>query len=119
MPLSVESSSESEILNYLQKRFNRDTVSATEFRNFIGVSQSTDNRMRKLGHYPRIINLPGSMRNGRILLLDMAKWLVNGGCQISPKEYQEKINSFKQKDGDKKRGRPVGVKNKAKNVEDK
>lgn len=114
MSVPNDFSSESEILDYLQKRFNSDAITTTDFRNFIGISQTTDNRMRKAGQYPRIIQLPGSLKNGRIFLLDLAKWIAQGGCQISPEEYQEKLKSYQNRAVGmndqlvgKKRGRPA------------
>lgn len=83
-------------LNILSEQFpGTNAISRSEFRKFLGISPSTDWRAQKAGQYPRIIKI-GS--HERILLVDMAAFLDAGGSS-SPTQ--------------KKRGRPVGSKNKS------
>ena len=62
---------------------NAPFITTTQFREFLGISKSTDAKMRRLGQYPRIINLPGCGRNGRLLVAGVVSWLENGGCKDS------------------------------------
>lgn len=72
---------EKTLLAYLREKFpNREAISASEFREFLHISPSTDQRMRAQGKYPRTIALPGITRDPRILLIDLAVWLEQGGC---------------------------------------
>lgn len=74
----------SALLDYLHEIFpGRKVITATEFREFLNIAPSTDLRMRNLGKYPRTICLPGVMRDPRILLVDLAVWLEQGGCPES------------------------------------
>lgn len=69
------------LLSYLREVFpGRQVITATEFREFLNIAPSTDLRMRNLGKYPRTISLPGVMRDPRILIIDLAVWLEQGGC---------------------------------------
>ena len=71
----------SSLLPYLREIFpNRQVITSTEFRDFLNISPSTDQRMRARGKYPRTISLPGVMRDPRILLVDLAAWIEQGGC---------------------------------------
>lgn len=92
------------LMAYLKNHFDgAPTISSKQFRDFIGFSMSTDVRMRKMGLYPRVMRMPGGQKNARIFLQDVAAWIEQGGCQIveQQKEYTGK-----------RRGRPVGSKNK-------
>lgn len=68
-------------------------ISRADFRRFMGISPATDWRAWKSGNYPRLIKLG---THERILLTDLAAFLDAGGSSSSGK----------------KRGRPVGSKNK-------
>ena len=71
----------SSLLSYLRETFsNRQVITASEFRDFLQISAATDLRMRAQGKYPRTISLPGITRDPRILLIDLAVWLEQGGC---------------------------------------
>lgn len=98
-------------MTYLRGRFGDvATISTREFREFIGFSMSTDVRMRKNGQYPPVIRMPGGQKNARIFLEDVAAWIEQGGCQI-----MEEVKEYK----GKKRGRPIGSKNRKKEQEQK
>lgn len=85
-------------LEQLQSRFPSESITRTDFRKFIGIAASTDWRMQKKGAYPRTIRVGG---HERILLTDLAAWLEQGGSvDVAPR----------------KRGRPVGSKNKTGNA---
>lgn len=89
------------ILNHLNDRFpGTDAITRADFRTFLNISHSTDCRLKKSGHYPRLINVAGSEK---ILLIDLAAWLEQGGAP-SPTTLQER----------KGRGRPKGSRNKPK-----
>ena len=86
----------SSTLNLLSQAFaDANAISRAEFRRFMGISPSTDWRAQKAGQYPRVIKI-GS--HERILLVDLAAFLDAGGSS-SP--------------APRKRGRPVGSRNKA------
>lgn len=69
------------ITRVINKYFNNSPViTITQFRDFLGISKATDAKMRRLGQYPRIINLPGCGRDSRLLVADVISWLENGGC---------------------------------------
>lgn len=69
------------LLAYLRQIFpNREVISSSELRDFLHISPSTVQRMRAQGNYPRTISLPGITRDPRILLIDLAIWLEQGGC---------------------------------------
>lgn len=83
------------LLSYLRQIFsNREVITSTEFRAFLQISAATDLRMRTLGKYPRVITVPGVIRDPRIMLIDLAAWLEQGG---SPETAEKKPG--------KKRGR--------------
>lgn len=70
------------LLAYLRQIFpNREVISSSELRDFLHISPATVQRMRAQGNYPRTISLPGITRDPRILLIDLAIWLDQGGCQ--------------------------------------
>ena len=81
-------------LELLSQTFNVNAISRAEFRRFMGISPATDWRAYKAGNYPRLIKLG---THERILLTDLAAFLDAGGSSSSGR----------------KRGRPVGSKNKA------
>ena len=83
------------LLSYLRGIYpNREVITAAEFRDFLQISAAADLRMRKLGKYPRVISVPGVIRDPRIMLIDLAAWLERGG---SPEPVEKKPG--------KKRGR--------------
>lgn len=71
-----------------------NAITRPQFREFIGISASTDWRAMKAGRYPKIIKIGN---HEKILLKDLAAFLDAGGSSGASK----------------KRGRPVGSKNKA------
>lgn len=80
-----------QLLAYLREKFpNREAISASELRQFLHISPSTDQRMRARGKYPRTISLPGITRDPRILLIDLAVWLEQGGCPDSDNAPRKK-----------------------------
>lgn len=85
-------------LDQLQNRFPADSITRTDFREYLGISLSTDLRMFKRGAYPRLIRVGN---HDRILLSDLSRWLEQGGSIDKPTP---------------KRGRPVGSKNRTASV---
>ena len=82
-------------LTFLSERFApANAISRTQFREFLGISPSTDWRAMQAGKYPRVISVGN---HERILLVDLAAFLDAGGSSV-PKP--------------RKRGRPIGSKNK-------
>ena len=85
----------SNTLNLLSERFApANAISRADFREFLGISVSTDWRAQKAGRYPRVIKINN---RERILLSDLAVFLDAGGSSDAPA---------------KRRGRPVGSRNK-------
>ena len=88
------------ILSHLTERFSgADAITRVDFRTYLGISHSTDCRLKRLGHYPRTINVAGSER---ILLIDLAAWLEQGGAERPQQPLKRGP------------GRPKGSKNKPK-----
>ncbi len=86
----------SDTLNLLAERFApANAISRTQFREFLGISASTDWRAMQAGKYPRVISIGN---HERILLTDLASFLDAGGSSTPPAQ--------------RKRGRPIGSKNK-------
>lgn len=84
-------------LNLLSQKFaDANAISRAEFRKFMGISPAIDWRAQRAGNYPRVIKI-GNLE--RILLVDLAAFLDAGGSS-SP--------------APRKRGRPVGSRNKSK-----
>lgn len=80
-----------QLLDYLRTVFTeREVISTSELREFLHISPSTDQRMRAQDKYPRTISLPGIMRERRILLVDLAAWLEQGGCSDSDSTPRKK-----------------------------
>lgn len=76
-------------LLFLAEKFTpKNAISRAEFREFLGISVSTDFRAFKSGQYPRVLKICG---HDRILLNDLADFLDQ-----APEA----------KPSDKKRGRP-------------
>ena len=91
----------SNTLNHLSEKFApANAITRAEFREYLAISVSTDCRLKKSGHYPRLINLTGTEK---ILLTDLAAWLDQGGA---PAANQPAC----------RRGRPKGSKNKPKDT---
>lgn len=68
------------LLNFLRQVFpGTEVITASQFRDFLKISPSTDKRMRRAGQYPKTISLPGLIREKRILLYDLASWIEQGG----------------------------------------
>ena len=85
-------------LNHLSTKFApANAITRADFRSYLGISVSTDCRLKRAGHYPRVINLTGTEK---ILLTDLAEWLDRGGA---PAAKQGRL-----------RGRPKGSRNKPK-----
>lgn len=83
-------------LTFLSEKFApADAITRTQFREFLGISPSTDWRAMQAGKYPRVISVGN---HERILLTDLATFLDAGGSSVAPSP--------------RKRGRPVGSKNK-------
>ena len=83
-------------LTFLSERFApADAITRTQFREFLGISPSTDWRAMQAGKYPRVIRVGN---HERILLTDLASFLDAGGSSAPMP---------------RKRGRPVGSRNKA------
>ena len=81
-------------LTHLIERFApADAISRAEFREYIGISVSTDWRAQRAGRYPRLVKINN---REKILLTDLAKFLDAGGSS-APKQ-----------------GRPIGSRNKPK-----
>lgn len=60
-------------LLFLSEKFApKNAISRKEFREFLGISASTDWRAFKSGQYPRVINIAGQ---DKILLFDLAAFL--------------------------------------------
>lgn len=82
-------------LAFLTERFApSEAISRPQFREFLGISPSTDWRALQAGKYPRVISVGN---HERILLVDLAAFLDAGGS-FAP--------------APRKRGRPIGSKNK-------
>lgn len=78
----------------------------------MGISPSLDARLRKAGQYPKLIAFAtagGRSHYLQILLTDLAEWLAStrAGSEDVP------MLAYKLQPG-KKRGRPIGSKNKPK-----
>ncbi len=94
-------------LNSNSKRFNdllthfdgKLLITRKQFREFMQLSKSSDWRLFKNGSYPKFITLPNGVV--RIELNSLAEWLENGGSRIAPVSTNAK-----------KRGRPIGSRNK-------
>ena len=76
-----------------------NAITRADFRSYLGISVSTDCRLKRAGHYPRVISLTGTEK---ILLTDLAAWLDQGGAPAAKQE--------------RRRGRPKGSRNKPKPV---
>ncbi len=64
------------LLSFLRQVFpGTEVITASQFRDFLKISTSTDKRMRRAGQYPKTISLPGLAREKRILLYDLAAWI--------------------------------------------
>ncbi len=94
-------------LNSNSKRFNdllnhfegKLLITRKQFRELMQLSKSSDWRLFKSGSYPKFITLPNGVV--RIELNSLAEWLENGGSRIAAIP----VNT-------KKRGRPIGSRNK-------
>ena len=65
------------ILDRLTERFApADAISRQQLREYLGISISTDCRLKKSGHYPNTVNVAGSEK---LLLIDLAAWLDASG----------------------------------------
>lgn len=86
----------SNTLQFLTEKFApANAISRPEFREFAGISSSTDWRAMKSGKYPRVVKIGG---HERILLTDLTAFFEAGGASGAP--------------APKKKGRPVGSRNK-------
>ncbi|WP_143145565.1 hypothetical protein [Desulfovibrio litoralis] len=70
-------------------------ITRQQFRDYLGISVSTDWRAQRAGKYPKVIKIND---HERILLIDLAIFLDAGGVSNASKP--------------KKRGRPIGSQNK-------
>lgn len=87
----------SNTLKFLIEKFApANAISLPEFREFAGISASTDWRAMKSGKYPKAIKIGN---HERILLTDLAAFLDAGGSSAPMP---------------RKQGRPVGSRNKPK-----
>lgn len=86
----------SNTLTFLTERFApTDAITRPQFRDFLGISPSTDWRAMRAGKYPRVIHIGN---HERILLTDLAAFLDAAGSSAP---------------APRKRGRPVGSRNKS------
>lgn len=100
------------ILGNLERTFpGRTAISRPELRTLLGISVSTDARLRKAGVYPKLLVFwDGPQQESRILLTDLADWLA------SLPRREGGLRGVMLPSG-KKKGRPVGSKNKPKNID--
>ena len=83
-------------LLFLSEKFTpKNAISRKEFREFLGISASTDWRAFKSGQYPRVIKIAGQ---DKILLFDLAAFL--------DKDQQPQQQTNPAIHTEKKRGRP-------------
>lgn len=101
------------ILSELKERFpGRLFIYRTEFRELFDISSASERRMIQQGFMPCIIGVAGEEgRRGRILLVELAKWLANGGSRAFYSKDMESEPPITAK-----RGRPIGSRNKPKNI---
>lgn len=82
----------------LYRHFDARTITPKQMREYLQISDTTEWRMRRAGNYPKFHNIFGRRR---ITLIDFAEWLKS----------QRQSASSASEPKTKKRGRPVGSKN--------
>lgn len=80
------------LLDFLRSTFDTDTISRADFRRFLDISETSDWRMFKSGQYPRVIRLGNQ---DKILLIDLANWLEQGGSASAPTPKRGSRNKSK------------------------